>query len=132
MHEFPGSLGKYTRYLEHSERRPARQGRPQRDLLPLPCPRLAPEDFSDEKPIDPEDLDSLQIRLRITVIALNWEAGYRHPKFAGLCETSPSAAQWAHKREVPGDGGGNGAMIAAVELWNQGLCPFHQATAISG
>ena len=53
MREFPGSLGKYTRESEHSERRPARQGRPQRDLLPLPCPPLEPKGFSEVMQLDP-------------------------------------------------------------------------------
>ena len=38
MRAFPGSLGQYMKEFEHSERRPAREGRPQRDLLPLPAP----------------------------------------------------------------------------------------------
>ncbi|CAK0909482.1 unnamed protein product, partial [Prorocentrum cordatum] len=93
MREFPGALGVYVDKFIHSGHRPTRRGRLQRDLLPLPCPDLEASDFTVEEEIDPGDLASLQSRLRVIVMAMNWEAGYRHLKWADVCGPEPNAAQ---------------------------------------
>ncbi|CAK0793447.1 unnamed protein product [Prorocentrum cordatum] len=93
MREFPGSLGVYVDRFMHSGHRPTRRGRLQRDLLPLPCPDLEASDFTVEEKIDPGDLASLQSRLRVIVMAMNWEAGYRHLKWADVCGPESNAAQ---------------------------------------
>ncbi|CAK0845909.1 unnamed protein product, partial [Prorocentrum cordatum] len=93
MREFPGSLGVYVDRFMHSGHRPTRRGRLQRDLLPLPCPDLEASDFTVEEKIVPRDLSSLQSRLRVIVMAMNWETGYRHLKWADVCGPEPNAAQ---------------------------------------
>ncbi|CAK0824111.1 unnamed protein product, partial [Prorocentrum cordatum] len=93
MREFPGSLGVYVGKFMHSGHRPTRRGRLQRDLLPLPCPDLEASDFTVEEMIDPGDLTSLQSRLRVLVMTMNWVAGYRHLKWADVCGPEPNAAQ---------------------------------------
>ncbi|CAK0798723.1 unnamed protein product, partial [Prorocentrum cordatum] len=90
---FPGALGVYVDKFMHSGHRPTRRGRLQRDLLPLPCPDLEASDFAVEGEIDPGDLTSLQSRLRVIVMAMNWGAGYRHLKWADVCGPEPNAAQ---------------------------------------
>ncbi|CAK0869098.1 unnamed protein product [Prorocentrum cordatum] len=93
VREFPGSLGVYVGRFMHSGHRPTRRGRLQHDLLPLPCPDLEASDFAVEEKIDPGDLSSLQSRLRAIVMAMNWEAGYRHLKWADVYGPEPNAAQ---------------------------------------
>ncbi|CAK0807057.1 unnamed protein product, partial [Prorocentrum cordatum] len=93
MREFPGSLGVYVVKFTHSGHRPTRRGRLQRDLQPLPCPDLEASDFTVEEKIDPGDLASLQSRSRVIVMAMYWEAGYRHLKWAVVCGLEPNAAQ---------------------------------------
>eukprot|EP00959_Pyramimonas_sp_CCMP1952_P054534 1140023-Pyramimonas_sp.AAC.1 len=94
MREFPGSLGVYVDKFMHSGHRPTRRGRLQRDLQPLPCPDLEASDFTVEEKIGPGDLASLQSRSRVIVMAMYWEAGYRHLKWAtsaGRSRMRPSA-----------------------------------------
>ncbi|CAK0891311.1 unnamed protein product, partial [Prorocentrum cordatum] len=83
----------YVDKFMHSGHRPTRRGRLQRDLQPLPCPDLEASDFTVEENIDPGDLASLQSRSRVIAMAMYWEAGYRHLKWADVCEPEPNAAQ---------------------------------------
>ncbi|CAK0832761.1 unnamed protein product [Prorocentrum cordatum] len=78
MREFPGSPGVYVDNVICS-RYPARS--------------FEASDFTVEEKIDPGDLTSLQSRLRVIVMAMNWEAGYRHLKWADVCGPEPNAAQ---------------------------------------
>ncbi|CAK0873159.1 unnamed protein product, partial [Prorocentrum cordatum] len=85
MRAFPGLQGQCADHLMRGERWPAREGRPRRDLLPLPCPDLEVEDFAGGGDLCPDDRGALQPRLRVAVMALNWEV-------------KPSAVQWAALR----------------------------------
>ena len=90
MEAFPGSLGQYVKKFKHCERMATREGRPQRDLLPLPCPELDAEDFVEGKIVEPSELEALNCRLRVTVLALNWEAGYRQLNQAKCVSSGPA------------------------------------------
>ncbi|CAK0908265.1 unnamed protein product [Prorocentrum cordatum] len=93
MRGFPGSLGVYVDKFMHSGHRPTRRGRLQRDLQPLPCPDLEASGFTVEEKIGPGDLALLQSRSRVIVMAMYWEAGYRHLKWGDVCGPEPNAAQ---------------------------------------
>ena len=65
----------------------------QRDLLPFPSPPWKLEDMSLNGHVKPEDWTLLRSRLVVIVISLNWESGYRSPRYARLCWKQASNAQ---------------------------------------
>ncbi|CAK0849798.1 unnamed protein product [Prorocentrum cordatum] len=70
-----------------------RQGQPAAQVAGEGWGGFEASDFTVEEEIDPGDLASLQARLRVIVMAMNWEAGYRHLKWADVCGLEPNAAQ---------------------------------------
>ncbi|CAK0904139.1 unnamed protein product [Prorocentrum cordatum] len=96
---FPGSLGRYVRDSldpQLREHMAAQGGRLQRDLLPLPYPAVIKSDVAhDGEDLSDESWGALHYRLVLTVLALNWEAGFRSLKFARCCRGRVNAAQRA-------------------------------------
>ncbi|CAK0838916.1 unnamed protein product [Prorocentrum cordatum] len=100
VRQFPGSFGRFTRYsLEVKPREhPADMGgRLQRDLSPLPYPSINRSQIvrQGEDPLSDKEWEGLHCRLVVTVLALNWESGFRSLKLARPCRGRANAAQQA-------------------------------------
>ncbi|CAK0847024.1 unnamed protein product, partial [Prorocentrum cordatum] len=100
VRQFPGSFGRFTRYsLEVKPREhPADMGgRLQRDLLPLPYLSITRSQIAQqgEDPLSDKEWEGLHCRLVVTVLALNWESGFRSLKLARPCRGRANAAQQA-------------------------------------
>ncbi|CAK0811641.1 unnamed protein product, partial [Prorocentrum cordatum] len=99
VRDFPGSFGRYVRDSlkpQLREHMATMGGRLQRDLLPLPRPAIVETDVvRDGDDLSDLNWEALHCRLVVTVLALNWEAGFRSLKFARHCRRRPNAAQRA-------------------------------------
>ncbi|CAK0793200.1 unnamed protein product, partial [Prorocentrum cordatum] len=99
VRDFPGSFGRYVRDSlkpQLREHMATMGGRLQRDLLPLPYPTIVKTDVvRDGDDLSDLNWEALHCRLVVTVLALNWEAGFRSLKFARHCRRRPNAAQRA-------------------------------------
>ncbi|CAK0789757.1 unnamed protein product [Prorocentrum cordatum] len=87
MGDFPGSFGRYVRdplKPQLREHMATMGGRLQRDLLPLPYPTIVKTDVvRDGDDLSDLNWEAFHCRLVVTVLALNWDAGFRSLDLGG-------------------------------------------------